>query len=93
MGYASGKHAVGQCQRCGDKYKLHVLREDGETNLLVCPTCYDIKHPAEEPVDSTDNVALHRPAPDLDATASRTLTGGSVADELFPGEPIFGGGT
>jgi hypothetical protein len=85
--YARGKHAVGQCQQCGGKYKLSALRPDGQTNLMVCGGCYDIKHPAERPVRTDDAVALRRPAPDLDAAASRVLD-----DDRPLGEVLFGAG-
>jgi hypothetical protein len=71
--YATGKRAIGYCRRCGDKVKLSTLREDGQNHLLVCPSCWDMKHPAERPVRTDDAVALRRPAPDLDAVASRTI--------------------
>jgi hypothetical protein len=85
--YAKGNRAVGLCQKCGGKYKLSVLRPDGETNLLVCGDCYDIEHPAERPVRTDDAVALRRPAPDLDAAASRVLD-----DDRPLGEVLFGAG-
>lgn len=72
-GFAKGNHAVGLCQRCGDKKKLHELRPDGQNDLLVCASCYDIKHPSETPIRTDDAVALRRPAPDLDAEASREI--------------------
>lgn len=71
--YATGKRAIGLCQRCGFVYKLDRLRQDGENNLLVCATCYDIKHPAEEPVNVADAMALRRPAPDLDEANANAL--------------------
>jgi len=85
--YATGKHAIGECQRCGFVYKLSRLRPDGETNLMVCGACYDIKHPAERPIDVTDAVALRRPAPDLDAAAANVIT-----DARPLGEVLFGAG-
>ena len=93
MTYARGKKAVGLCQRCSFKYAYSTLRRDGDTNLIVCPECYDIEHPAERPIPTKDSTALYRPARDLDATASRTQTLGQLRDELFAGENIFGGGT
>ena len=39
--HARGKKALGECTRCGFAYRLAILREDGETHMLVCPTCYD----------------------------------------------------
>ncbi len=95
--YAKGAKAVGQCQRCGGKKKLHELRVDGQTRLLVCRTCYDHKHPAETPVRTSDAVALRRPAPDLDATASRVIPAAfdePLVDSLdWSSGTYFGGGT
>jgi hypothetical protein len=95
--YAKGNKAVGLCQRCGEKKKLHELRPDGQTNLLVCGDCYDIKHPAEYPVRTDDAVALHRPAPDLDAEASREIPAQfdePLVDSFgWPSGTYFGGGT
>lgn len=65
MSYAKGKHAVAECQRCGWKYLLSELVEDGYTSgLLVCPTCYD---PPDESLDvpsMDDPVALEKPSPE-----------------------------
>ena len=84
-GYATGKHAVGYCRKCGDKVKYHELRIDGDTNLLVCGECYDIKHPAEQPIRTDDAVALRNPAPDINP--DRTYT-----DDRPIGEILFGAG-
>ena len=89
-GFATGKHAIGMCQRCGFVYPYLTLRKDGYTNALVCNTCYDIKHPAEEPQDVSDATALRRPAPDLDATASRVLTDSRVLGEVLGFTNYFG---
>ena len=85
--YAKGKHAVGYCRKCGDKRKLSELRRDGDTNLMVCDECYDIKHPAEEPIRTSDAVALRNPAPDINPAAGRVL-----ADDRPIGEILFGAG-
>ena len=97
-GYAKGRNAVGYCRRCGDKHKLSELRSDGQVpGLLVCALCYDIKHPAETPVRTDDAVALRRPAPDLDVTASRAIP--AAFDEPlveafgWAAGTYFGGGT
>lgn len=64
--YASGKHAIGECQRCGMKVPYRTLVMDGWIpGLRVCPRCRDIAHPAEKPVDTTDPQVLRKPAPDL----------------------------
>lgn len=95
--FASGKNAVGLCQRCGYKVKLSALRDDGQTHLLVCGSCYDMKHPAERPVRTDDAIALRRPAPDLDAAASRTIPAAFdeplVASFGWSSGTYFGGGT
>ena len=96
-GYAKGNHAVGQCTRCGEKVKLNQLRPDGDNHTLVCGDCYDIYHPAKRPIRTDDAVALRRPAPDLDAAASRTIPAAfdePLVDALGWGSgTYFGGGT
>lgn len=96
-GYATGKHAIGLCQRCGFVFKLSKLRADGETNLLVCDPCWDEKHPAERPVRVDDAISLRRPAPDLDAEASREIPAEydmPLVEYLgWPAGSYFGGGT
>ena len=98
---AAGKHAKGQCARCGFVYKLIQLIEDGDTNLLVCNDCYDIPHPSEQPFDATDDPSLERPAPDsfviapgAPAAASPELVPTSLAASLgLTSGTYFGGGT
>lgn len=63
--YASGKHAVGFCQRCGLPYGYLELVEDGQVKgLRVCLQCYDPKHPQERPSRGPDPIALRDPAPE-----------------------------
>lgn len=88
--YATGKNAIGECQRCGFVYPYKTLRRDGYNNLVVCATCYDIKHPAERPINVSDAQALRRPAPDLDATDSRTLDDSRVLGVVLGFTNYFG---
>lgn len=89
--FAMGRHAIGNCSRCGFKYRLGQLRPDGENNLLVCDECFDIRHPAKTPINTADAQVLRRPAPDLDATASRALVDDRPLGEvLFGTAPFFG---
>ena len=90
MAYATGKHSVGMCQRCGMVYKYSQLRKDGYTTSLVCPPCYDIAHPAEKPVRLSEGIALRRPAPDLDATASRVIDDDRPLGEVLGFDNYFG---
>lgn len=65
MRYASGRHALGECQRCSDLVPLRELREDGyRKNLRVCRDCYDPRPPQEEIPSVEDPQALFRPAPE-----------------------------
>lgn len=47
--YSSGKYAIAECDRCGQRYKLKELkREIIKTklyNIKVCPTCWDPDQP------------------------------------------------
>ena len=69
--FASGKHAIAECDRCGQRYKLKVLKKQvvktKTYNLLVCPTCWDPDHPQLQlgmyPVD--DPQGLRDPRKDL----------------------------
>ena len=88
--YASGKHAIGLCQRCSFVFKLSKLREDGENKLLVCAACWDEKHPAETPVNVSDAVALRRPAIDVDATNANALADSRVLGAVLGFTNYFG---
>jgi len=68
--FASGKFAISECDRCGQRFKLKVLKTEiiktKQYNLLVCPECWDPDHPQLQlgmwPVD--DPQALRNPRPD-----------------------------
>ena len=76
--YASGKNAISECDRCGQRFKLKILKTEiiktKEYNLLVCPECWDPDHPQLQlgmyPVD--DPQALRNPRPDRSYVISGT---------------------
>lgn len=47
--FASAKHSIAQCDRCGMRFKLKELKKQVVkqkiTNTLVCPDCFDVDHP------------------------------------------------
>ena len=89
--YATGKVALGECRKCGFIYKLSALRPDGENKLLVCKDCYDIRHPAKRPIDTSDASVLRNPAVELDADEGRELADDRPLGEiLFGDQPFFG---
>jgi hypothetical protein len=88
--YASGKNAIGLCQRCGFLYKLSKLRPDGENELLVCATCYDVRHPAKTPIRTADPIALQRPAPDTDAANADVIDDSRPLGEVLGFTNFFG---
>lgn len=69
--FATGKHAFGFCERCGQRYDLHDLREQYEnllpTGMRVCFECDDEDHPqlqlGKVPMD--DPQALRNANPDI----------------------------
>ena len=69
--FSSGKNSIAECDRCGFRYKLTVLRKEiiktKNYNLLVCPTCWDPDHPQLQlgmyPV--SDPQAVRNPRPDF----------------------------
>jgi hypothetical protein len=79
MGYATGKHAYGFCDRCSFRYPLKQLKEQFEagarTNLMVCPTCWEEDNPQDElgkiPL-GPESQALYRPRPDKDIVETRS---------------------
>jgi len=79
---ASGKNAISECDRCGQRFKLKVLKTEiiktKNYNLLVCPECWDPDHPQLQlgmyPVD--DPQALRNPRPDRSYVTSGLLADG-----------------
>jgi hypothetical protein len=80
--FASGKNAISECDRCGQRFKLKVLKTEiiklKNYNLLVCPECWDPDHPQLQlgmfPVD--DPQALRNPRPDRSYKISGLLADG-----------------
>lgn len=76
--FASGKHAIAECDRCGFRFKLTVLKTEiiklKKYDLLVCPQCWDPDHPQLQlgmfPVD--DPQGLRNPRPDRSYVVSGT---------------------
>lgn len=67
--FSSGKNAIAECDRCGQRYKLRYLKKEvvktKTYNLLVCPTCWDPDQPQLQlgmyPVDDPQGVRDPRP--------------------------------
>jgi hypothetical protein len=80
--FASGKNAISECDRCGQHYKLTLLKKEviktKTYNLLVCPECWDPDQPQLQlgmyPVD--DPQGLRDPRPDRSYVSSGLLTTG-----------------
>jgi hypothetical protein len=76
--YASGKFAIAECDRCGQRYKLTELKKQVLKtklfNIKVCPTCWDPDHPQLSlglyPV--YDPQAVREPRPDVSYYQSGT---------------------
>ena len=74
--YASAKHSIAECDRCGQRYKLVELKKlTIKTKLVsikVCPECWDPDHPQLRlgmyPVN--DPQAVREPRPDISYYAS-----------------------
>lgn len=81
MGYASGKHAFGFCDRCDQRFHLkHLYYEiynEKRNGLRVCGTCLDEDHPQLQlgKVRADDSFDLEDPRPDRGQAASRGLFG------------------
>ena len=76
--FASGKHAIAQCDRCDQRYKLSELRtqtvKTKPFKVKVCKSCWDPDHPQLQlgmyPVN--DPQAVREPRPDLSYEVSGT---------------------
>tara|TARA_R110002012_G_C11650419_1_gene611361 strand:+ start:2322 stop:2654 length:333 start_codon:yes stop_codon:yes gene_type:complete len=42
--FATGVHAIALCDRCGQQYDFHQLRQEWN-GLKTCPSCFETKHP------------------------------------------------
>ena len=84
--FASGKHSVAMCDRCGQKYMLKELKElvvkTKKINLLVCPECWEPDHPQLQlgmyPI--SDPQAVRNPRPDTTYTQSGLLADGAFGE-------------
>lgn len=84
--YASGKNAIAECDRCGERYKLKELKrlviKTKTVNILVCPECWDPDQPQLHlgmyPVN--DPQAIRDPRPDTSYYASGLSADGSVSE-------------
>ena len=85
--YASGKYAIAECDRCGQRYKLKELKKlTIKTKLVsikVCPECWEPDQPQLQlgmyPV--YDPQALREPRPDVSYQQSG-LNGLQVVDTV-----------
>jgi hypothetical protein len=83
--FASGRHAISECDRCGFRYKLKQLRyliiKTKVTNILVCTECWEEDQPQLQlgmyPVD--DPQGIRNPRPDVSYVTS------GVGDDGYPG--------
>jgi hypothetical protein len=74
--FSSGKFAIAECDRCGQRYKLKQLKKlvvkQQIKNILVCPSCWEPDQPQLSlgmyPVD--DPQAVRNPRPDVSYTVS-----------------------
>jgi hypothetical protein len=84
--FASGKYAIAECDRCGQRFKLKELRKQVLKtkiyNVKVCASCWDPDQPQLQlgmyPVN--DPQAVREPRPDVSYAVSGLLVGG------YPGE-------
>lgn len=74
--YASGKHSIAECDRCGQRFKLKELKtqtlKTKPYRVKVCKECWDPDHPQLQlgmyPVN--DPQAVREPRPDVSYTVS-----------------------
>lgn len=80
-GYAAGKFAIALCDKCGQRFKLNVLKKEW-TGFKVCDECYEPKHPQLEPKRTINEPqALLEPRPE--ARMGVTVYVGFTVDTSF----------
>ena len=97
--FASGKHSIAECDRCGFRYKLKELKtltiKTKNVRIKVCPTCWEPDQPQLSlglyPVN--DPQAVREPRPDVSYYQSgysglqTSITSGTELDENgYPSE-------
>lgn len=91
--FAAGKHSQAICDRCGQQYDYLQLKKEWN-GLLVCPECYEPKHPQlDPPYSRPDPEALQNPRPvvGVNTTVFAGDAPGSSAFEsngMMPAPPI-----
>jgi len=83
--YASGKHSIAECDRCGQRYKLVELKKltikTKQVSIKVCQECWDPDHPQLQlglyPVN--DPQAVREPRPDISYYASGVDNLGNIS--------------
>lgn len=89
--FSSGKFAIAECDRCGQRFKLKQLKsltiKTKRVNILVCPECWEPDQPQLQigmyPVN--DPQAVRNPRPDV----SYVVSGVDVEGDPSGGSRIF----
>ena len=93
--YASAKHSIAECDRCGQRYKLVELKKQTLKtklyNVKVCPECWDPDQPqlmlGMYPVD--DPQAVREPRPDISYLVSGN-SGLQITNTTSTSQDAFG---
>ncbi len=93
--YASGKHAIAECDRCGQRYMLKQLKKltikTKQVSIKVCPECWDPDQPQLQlgmyPVN--DPQAVREPRPDVSYQVSGQ-NGLQIVDNNTNAQDAFG---
>ena len=98
--FASGRHSIAECDRCGQRYKLKQLKKEiiklKEYNLLVCPECWDPDQPQLQlgmfPVDDPQGVRnpRHDPTYFTSGTNTNGYPSGGSRDIQWGWNPVGG---
>ena len=89
--FASGRHSIAECDRCGQRFKLKQLKsltiKTKKVNILVCPECWEPDQPQLSiglyPIN--DPQAIRNPRPD----GSYLVSGLDVEGDPSGGSRIF----
>ena len=89
--FASGRHSIAECDRCGQRFKLKQLKsltiKTKKDNNLVCPECWEPDQPQLQigMTPGNDPQAVRNPRPDV----SYLVSGLDVDGDPSGGSRIF----
>lgn len=85
--FATGKFAIGECERCGFVYPLHELKKEWNGLMVCLEECYEEKHPQLLPLHSANDPEALRDSRPARVEPQEIYVGGPGATAKFFNNP------